>query len=100
MIKKFNQLGIVPPTKGFEGDKISLESILDKNIKVLAFELKASKFEKGNDNCLYLQIELNQEKRVFFSGSGNLMEIIKLVNKNDFPFETIITKQNKTLSFT
>jgi len=99
-MKTFSQLNIAAPVKNFEGDKISIESVVDKNITVLAFKIEESKYtEKGNGKCLYLQLELNGEKRVLFSGSAYLMETLKMIPAEDIPFTTIIVKKNRRLEF-
>ena len=99
-MKSFSELGIETPVKSFEGDKISIESVLGKTIKVLGFKIQESKYqEKGNGKCLHIQIEYNGEMRVLFSGSGYLMDTITMVKDIDFPFTTIINKQNKRLEF-
>jgi len=100
-MKQFSELGIETTLKNFEGDKISPESVLNKKIKVLGFKIQESKFkEKGNGKCLHLQIEMNEEKRVLFTGSGYLMDTIQKVEDTDFPFSTTIIKQNKRFEFT
>jgi hypothetical protein len=100
-MKQFSELGIEPTVRNFEGDKISPESVLNRKIKVIGFRIKESKFkEKGNGKCLHMQIELNDEKRVLFTGSGYLMDTIQKISDNDFPFSTTIIKQNKRFEFT
>ncbi len=100
-MKQFSELGIETSLKSFEGDKISPESVLNKNIKVIAFKIQDSKYkDKGNGKCLHMQIELNGEKRVLFTGSGYLMDTIQKVKEADFPFTTIIIKENRRFEFT
>lgn len=100
-MKRFSDLGIQTQVKSFEGDKISPESVLNRSITVLEYKIEDSKFtEKGNGKCLHMQIEVNNEKRVLFSGSGYLMDDIRKVSKSDFPFVTTIVRVNKRFQFT
>ena len=100
-MKQFSELGIEAAAPRFEGDKISTESVINRKIKVIAFEIRNSKYaDKGNGKCLYIQVETNGEKRVLFTGSGNLMDTIVRVNEDDFPFYATIVKNNKRLEFT
>ena len=100
-MKQFSDLGIETQLRNFEGDKISPDSVIGKNIQVIGFRVVESKFqEKGTGKCLHLQIEFNGERRVMFSGSGYLIDTIQKVDKSDFPFATVIIKQNKRFEFT
>lgn len=101
-MKQFSELGITTQIKSFEGDKISPESVLNRSIKVLDYKIEDSKFaeKKGNGKCLHMQIEINNEKRVLFSGSGYLMDDISKVSREDFPFGTTIIRVNKRFQFT
>ena len=88
-------------TKSFEGEKIKIDRILNKQITVLDFKIEDSKYkEKGNGKCLYIQIENDGSKRVLFSGSSYLMDMIQKVPKEGFPFITTIVKNNEHLEFT
>jgi hypothetical protein len=46
------------------------------------------------------QIESDGSKRVLFSGSSYLMDMIQKVPKEGFPFTTTIVKNNEHLEFT
>jgi hypothetical protein len=100
-IKKFNELGIQADFNGFEGDKISIDRVLNREITVLDFRIEKSKYpEKGNDKCLYLQVTIGESKHVIFSGSRVLQDSIQKVSKTDFPFSTTIVKENRRFEFT
>jgi hypothetical protein len=98
-MKSFKQFNIQVTSKSFEGDKIKIDRVLNKEIIVHAFKIEDSKFEKGNGKCLYLQIHVDNAKRVLFTGSASLMEMIKQVDKNDFPFTTTIVRENERFQF-
>jgi hypothetical protein len=71
--------------------------ILDKTICVHAFKIENSKYE---GKCMHLQIELDGEKRIAFSGSAALMDQISKVPNDKFPFITTIKKINDHHEFT
>jgi len=73
-----------------EGVKIKIEEVLNKEIIVVGFEILKSKF-KPEDDCLKLQIELNNENRVIFTGSSVLTKQCKEYESN-MPFKTSIIK--------
>jgi hypothetical protein len=100
-MNSFKQFNIKPEVKGLEGEKIKIEKILNREITVEAFRIEKSKYPKrGDEECLYMQVDFNKEKRVVFSGSGNLMSMIRKVPESGFPFTTTIVKENDRLEFT
>jgi hypothetical protein len=100
-MKQFKEMGITAEVKGFVGDKIKIDRILNKEIIVHGFEIKDSKFTgKGHGKCMYLQITFDNEKRVVFTSSVYLMNMIGKVVTDDFPFKTTIVKTNEHLEFT
>jgi hypothetical protein len=96
----FKDFGIVPESKAFEGDKIKIDRILNKEIVVYGFKIGKSKFEKGNGDLLTLQIHVDNSKRILFTGSSSLMEMVKKVPEGKFPFNTTIIKENERFIFT
>jgi len=99
-MKKFSDFNIKPVAQGLQGDKIKIERILNCEIIVEKYKIEDSKFsDKGNGKCLYLQILKGTTQHVVFSGSGALMEIIKQVPEDAFPFKTTIIKNNDRLEF-
>lgn len=99
-MNQFKDFGIKPQSKAFEGDKIKIDRILNKKISVHDFKIEQSKYEKGTGKCLYMQIEVDAQKRVLFTGSASLMDMIQQVDKSNFPFETTIIKENERFQFT
>ena len=96
-MKSFKDLGIVPdPNNNFIGNKIEMDSIINCEIIVHKYAIKPSKSTRStNPNCLYLQIEFNDEYRVTWKGSQNLMQSISKIKPEDFPFKTTIIKEAK-----
>jgi hypothetical protein len=99
-MKKFSELGIRPKT--LTGEKIAKEDILGKEITVLAFRVEESKFNRKNEDseCLHLQIEFEGKTRVAFLGSAVLIDQIRQVPEQEFPFKTTIIKEMKWYKFT
>lgn len=99
-MRSFKELGIKIPEKGYVGKSIEMHQIFDTPIIVHAFRIEKSKFEgKGNGKCIWMQIELEGEKRVVFTGSGALMEVLKAIDDSKFPFKTTIIKQKSNGRF-
>jgi len=74
---------------------------LNREIVVLDYRIEKSNYQKkGGERCLYLQITINDIKHVVFTGYTSLMEMIEKVDKKDFPFTTVIVKQNERPEFT
>lgn len=99
-MKKFSELGIKVKRDRFVGDKIKMFKILNQEIVVHDFRIKNSKYDNANsDKCLHLQIEVNGQKHVLFTGSKVLAETIEQVPREAFPFETKITQEGETFQF-
>lgn len=95
-MKKFSEFGIKASQESFVGDKIKASRILNKEIAVHNYRIEDSKF---TGKCLHLQISLDGEKRVVFTGSKSLMEMIGMVEKGDFPFNATIAKEDERYIF-
>lgn len=90
-MKAFSEFNIQPSSKGFAGEKISINKVLNIEIVVEDFKVEKSKYE-GKGDCLYMQITYNNAQRIVFIGSKYLIEMIKQVPKKEFPFKTRIIK--------
>lgn len=97
MATRFSDLGIQKEINHFTGDKIKISKILNKEIEVLDFSVKPSNF-KGE--LLQLQIKLNNNLHVIFTGSTVLTSMINKVPKDKFPFLTTIIEENEHYEFT
>lgn len=95
-LKSFKDLALdIPPPQGMEGPKIDMNKLFGREITVHGFDIKPSTLPgKEGTKCLHLQIALEGNKRVVFSGSKYLMEVIAKVPKDAFPFRTIIVKKD------
>ena len=86
-------------TGPLEGDKVKLKNILNKEITVTGYKIRKSNYTKtSGDQYLTLQFEINEEKRIFFTGSGILIEQIeKYADK--IPFITTVKQIDKYYTF-
>ena len=99
-MNSFKDFNIKTEEKVFTGDKIKISKILNKPITVHDFKISNSKYpEKGNGECLHLQISVDNEKRSVFTGSRVLSEKIKKVPESGFPFTTTIIEENERYEF-
>ena len=78
----------------FEGDKLSIDEVLNNEVEIINFKINQSKFQKGTGKCLTIQVELNNEKRVIFTGSEVLMKQFEKY-KDELPFVATIKKIDK-----
>ena len=101
-MNNFKQFDIKMVAKSFEGDKIKMVKILNREIIIHDFKIEESKHfkERGSGKCLSLQISLNNEKHIVFTGAGALIEMIQQVPADGFPFTTTITQENDRYLFT
>lgn len=95
----FREFNIKPRINAFVGEKIQVQKLFNLPITVLAFKLEPSKQKKGTE-FLTLQIEKSGEKRIVFTGSVVLIDQIKRVPENSFPFVTTIKGDNDYYEFT
>lgn len=99
-MKRFSEFDI-QPGDSFTGDKIKIDKILNREITVLKYKLEDSKFSKNKSGkCLYLQIEMSGIKNIVFSGSDVLMNQLKQIEAESFPFLATIIKSNDHFEFT
>lgn len=99
-MKKFSELNI-KSTVPMSGEKIKIKHILNVEISVLDFRIDESIYKKNKSGkVLELQIEIEGETKVLFTGSDVLMGQIAQVGKDDFPFSTTIKQVGDYYLFT
>src|SRR3954468_15287787 len=98
-MKNFSDMGIKPTPPNFTGDSIKIDRILNKEVNVLAFKTGPSSKKPGTE-YLTLQLEVDGAKRVLFSGSKTLIDMIQKVQTGDIPFKTTIIKESESYQFT
>lgn len=100
-MNQFSQFNIKAPERGFEGDKIKISKILNREIVVHRYKIEDSKIFKksGSDKCLQMEISISGQKHVLFTGSVGLIETIQKIPDNGFPFKTTIIEENDRYLF-
>jgi hypothetical protein len=98
-MKNFSDFNIKPKTHQFVGEKIQVQKLFNLPIQVLDYKVEPSKQKKGTE-LLTLQIIKGTEKRIVFTGSTVLIDQIKRVPEDGFPFNTIIRGDNDDYEFT
>jgi len=82
-----------------EGNKVKIDSMLNQEVLVTGYNIKRSKYIKeDNDKCLTIQFEINDVKKIIFTGSNVLIEQIEKY-KNEIPFIAIIKKIDRYYTF-
>lgn len=101
-MNKFSEFADTSISPVMDGKKISLDEILDKEILVLRYRIKKTKFsEAKNPDCLTVQFAYPDNENthyVFFSGSSVLMQQLEKY-QDKLPFSTTIKKVGKYFTF-
>lgn len=98
-MNNFKDFNIKPRVNSFVGEKIQVQKLFNLSIKVLAYKIEPSK-QKKDTELLTLQIEKSGEKRIVFTGSTVMIDQIKRVPDDKFPFVTTIRGDNDYYEFT
>jgi len=100
-MKNFSELGIKSSHRVLSGEKVKIRHILNRDILVWDYRIEKSKFPKNKSGmCLHLQIEFDGHKHVVFTGSDVLIDLIKQVPEDEFPFQTVIVQTGEYFEFT
>lgn len=98
-MNNFKDFNIKPKVNAFVGEKIQVQKLFNLSITVIAFKIEPSKQRAGTE-LLTLQIEKAGEKRIVFIGSTVMIDQIKRVPDDKFPFITAIKGDNHYYEFT
>ena len=98
-MNNFKDFGIARETKGFKGDKIKTDRLLNREITVHDFRIENSKKQIGT-KCLHMQISIGETFYVVFTSGRFLIEDIQKVPAGGLPFKATIVKENDWLKFT
>lgn len=75
-----------------DGDKIKIDHVLDKEVLVIGFSIRKSRYEKNRSGkCLLLQVDMNGEHRLLITGSDVLIEQMEKYGEQ-IPFLATIKK--------
>jgi hypothetical protein len=100
----FRDMGVqIPESEALEGQKININKLFGREILVHRYTIKPSIIkESKNPLCLWMQISIDGNMRVVFSGSEYLQKMIKQIPYPEkFPFKTtIVRKDNDSHQFT
>jgi hypothetical protein len=83
--------------KKFEGEKIRIDDLVNKEIKICDFKIEKSKVKKDTE-YLTLNFELDGMPHICFTGSKVLREQIETY-KSEIPFLTTILKIHRYYTF-
>lgn len=84
----------------FDGDKIRIDDIVNKEISILKYTVKSSRYTKNKSGeYLTLQLEIDGKRHVIFTGSDVLIDQLKKY-ATELPFKAIIRKINRYYSLT
>lgn len=88
---------------GLDGTKVKIEDILNKEILILGYKLRDSKYPNSNSrDCATVQFSIPDtpgEKYIFFTGSSVLRDQLEEY-KEQLPFYTTVKKIDRYYSFT
>lgn len=75
-----------------DGDKIKIEQVLGKEVRVIGYSIRKSRYEKNRSGkCLLLQIDIEGERRLLITGSDVLIEQMEKYGEQ-IPFLATIKK--------
>lgn len=83
----------------FDGEKVKLATLLDKEICILQYKIRRSKYQDKHENYAIVQFTdtgENGEHKIFFTGSGVVMEQLEKY-EDALPFQTTLKKIDKYL---
>jgi hypothetical protein len=100
-MRDFKELGVKPTVqKSFVGDKMKINKIMNREIVVHAYRIEDSKYGEGGEKRLQLSFSLGDVRHITFTASIVLMDMIRQVKPEDFPFTTtIIETDNGSFEF-
>lgn len=101
----FNEIGI---KSGIEGDKLSIQDILNREIVITDFKVSGSNYK--TENCTTIQFYFPEDeaqvKHIIFTGSAVLKDMLKKCqkycdeNNENFEIKTKIVQVGKFYSLT
>jgi hypothetical protein len=92
-MKRFSDFAKSPNI--LDGAKIKLDEVINREIVVLGFRITDSKYGKNKSGkCLMLQIEIDGERKVIFTGSDVLIEQMERYGE-EVPFASVLKKVDK-----
>ncbi|MBV5346823.1 hypothetical protein JZU46_01175 [bacterium] len=99
-MKRFSDLNITQPDQSFTGEKIKLYNLLNRERIITGYRIVESKFTNSNTQRLDIDLTIDNNKRVTWTGSKRLIETIKQIDKTELPISTTIVKEGESYKFT
>lgn len=94
-VKRFSDFADEP--QPLEGDKVRIDEIINKEVTITGFDVKASRFKKNNSGK-YITIQFTkpdkEDPNVVFTGSDVLIDQLEKYQE-EIPFLTTIRKINR-----
>lgn len=84
-------------TTPFEGDKIKIDDLLNKEILILGFKKRDSK-QKKNTSYVTIQFKLDDEEHILFTGSQVISDQLHKYEES-IPFYATIKKIDRYYTF-
>ena len=86
-MRKFSDLNVTLDRR-FVGQRIRINTVLDVDIVVNDFDFRKSKVckEDGKDVCLYIDIEINKERRLIWGNYPYMIKQLEQVDRSNLPF--------------
>jgi hypothetical protein len=92
-MRKFSDFAESPEI--LDGEKIRIDDVLNRELVVTGFSVRDSKYSKNKSGkYLTLQVRINDEKRVVFTGSDVLIDQMTKYG-NQVPFVAIVKKVDR-----
>ena len=84
----------------FEGEKVRVDSLLNKEIIIVKYKVRPSKYKDKCRNCATVQFKESGEdsNKVFFTGSEVLIDMLEKY-KEELPFIATIRKIDRYYTF-
>jgi hypothetical protein len=83
--------------KPLDGEKMSIDAVVNKEVLILGFKTGQSKFKEGGYTTV--QFELDGTRHVFFTGSQVLADQLQKYQAN-LPFQATVQKINRYYTLT
>ena len=77
--------------KAFSGDKVRVNDLINKEIIIIRYKVRPSKYKEKSDRCTTVQFkyENSNEEKIFFTGSSVIIEQLEKY-KEKLPFYAVI----------
>jgi hypothetical protein len=80
----------------FSGDKVRLNDLINKEIILLRYKIRPSKYKDKGDRCATVQFKYDEsgEEKIFFTGSSVIIDQLEKYGEK-LPFMTVIKHIDK-----